>query len=504
MTGETSGRPYVIGLDIGTSSCKAVAYSLEGARLAAGRATYPTSSDSRGGVHQYPGDWWSSTIAALSQAARADGVCRAVALSAQLGTYVALDEQLEPLEDAWTWQDAGPREVLGELAGTLDLGAVSRELGTWLPLGASWPLPRLLWMARHRPEVLEATKVLAMPKDYVLARLTGELVTDPSSWRGLVTPGGRVLTAALDALGLPDLLAPRLPPTSRVGGLLPAVASAVGLPAGTPVHVGTGDYACALLGSGASRPGDAFDIGGTSEHIGAVTSSPVHDPMLSAVPYLEASEAGSFVCYGVTSNGGSITEWLGDVLLANARPADLGEALSAAASASTNPRPLFFVPYLNGERSPVWDPDASAAWVGLRSDHGQGDLIRAAFEGVAFNLRQIRERSPLLATATPVRSTGGTSRSDVWNQIKADILQTEIAVVAEADASALGAAMLAATGVGEFTRPAEASTAMTRTRHVVAPSPHSGPWRDEQYFRYRSIAAALHETEPSEPKENRR
>ena len=398
-----------------------------------------------------------------------------------------------PIEDAWTWQDGQASVVLSRLAATLDLGRVASELRTWLPPGANWPLPRLLWLQRHRAETLARARAVVMPKDYIVLRLTGRLVTDPSSWRGLVRPDGTTHEEALSALGLPDLVPPREVSTACAGTLRADVAELIGQPSSTPVFVGTGDYAAALLGTGVAADGDQFDIGGTSEHLGVLSSRREPDTGQVVVPYLEGESPGLYLNYGVSSNGGSVLEWLGQALLPHHASERRGAELTAMveSEAQEGGKPLFFVPYLAGERSPIWDADASGAWIGLRSEHSPARLARAALEGVAFNLRQIRDMNPLMRRGAPIRASGGTARSAVWNQIKADVLASPIAVAANTDAGTLGAALHAASGAGLFASPAVAASTMTSIGRTFEPDPSAVDRLDDSYHRYREIASVV-------------
>jgi sugar (pentulose or hexulose) kinase len=489
----------VIGLDLGTSSCKAVAFTMDGQPLRSGRSPYETIREASGGVRQRPEDWWAAAVASLAAAVVPGRECLGVAVGGQIGTYLAVDHRIEPIAEAWTWQDGGPATVLGQLRETLDLAAIAEELRTWLPAGANWPLPRLLWLRDEHPGILSRTAFLMMPKDYVIHRLTGVAVTDPSSWRGLVTPEGELHHAALRSLGLPEVVAPRRPAIEPAGTLLPGVADTVGLPATVPVILGSSDFVCALAGTGIINEGDSFDIGGTSEHIGTLSGRAVHASGLIVVPHLLAAAPGSYVSYGVTSNAGSVSEWLGSTLLPHLPGTNRGETLSAlAATPEAGRRPLFFLPHLSGERSPLWNADACGAWVGLRAEHDLADLVRAAFEGVAFNLRQIRESSPLTDRSQQLRITGGTARSSVWNQMKANALNAPLAVMAESDSTSVGAAIHAALGVGAYSTAQEAVAAMTRVSHVVDPEAAAAERYGEAYARYRAWVDLMYGTEELE------
>lgn len=487
---------FFIGLDLGTSGCKAIAFDLDGTRLATGRVDYASSVHGDGAVRQDPNIWWDAAQSSISQVnARLGSGCAGIGVSAQIGTHVLLDKNAEPVVDAWTWQDGRAASVLGELGELLDPATLADDLQTWLPGGAAWPLPRLTWLRNTHPELLERAVYFAQPKDFLLHRLTGTLVSDPSSLRGLVHPDGFVHPTALDVIGVEINLPEIRPATSIAGTVEGKVADRLGLRAGTPVYVGWNDFNCALVGTGAAAEGDAFDIGGTSEHIGVLTRTPRIREMVTTVRYDAGDVSDIFVHYGVTSNGGSVTAWLRRMYSADhAVDIDLEAEARLAPVGSDG---LLCLPYLHGERSPVWDADATGAYVGVRATHGRGHFIRSALEGVAYNLRQIYENAAPELPQGPIRASGGPTGMPLWNQIKADVLGHDIAVMQESDTAALGAAVLAAVGAGEFSRPAEAMNGMTRIAEVVSPDPVAHAVHDERYQRFREIYPALSGQHPT-------
>ena len=487
---------FVLGVDLGTSSCKAVAFTLDGRKVSSGSSAYPTLIDERGGARQDPEDWWVAAQSAIADTARLapPGRLLGIGLSGQIGTHVLVDRAFRPIADAWTWQDRGAASALRQLAETIDAESMSADLQTWLPPGPAWPLPRLMWLRDSFPELFARAHAITQPKDIVIQRLTGALVSDASSWRGIVKPDGAVHQGALDLLGLPGLL-PRIDsPTARAGTVLPDVADRLGIAQGIPVFIGWNDFNCALVGTGVANNGDGFLIAGTSEHIGILARDPVRNGTINSVPYLASWDTDSFVNYGVSSNGGSISAWLGSTYLSgvregaarNQRIADLAEPISAGTDG------LLFLPYLHGERSPVWDVAASAAYTGLRSTHGLGHLMRAALEGVAFNLRQIRDASPSPHDPTrALRASGGPTGMLLWNSIKASVLHTPLAIMEERNSAALGAAILAAVGAGSFSSPAAAMAEMTRVSEIVEPVEGMVNAYDHAFDRYSTIYPAL-------------
>ncbi|WP_104087507.1 FGGY-family carbohydrate kinase [Cryobacterium sp. N19] len=498
---------YVLGVDLGTSSCKTVAFALDGHRVASASVAYPTVTDQRGGVRQDPEMWWAavqSTIAKVQTVIGA-GNLLSIGLSGQIGTHVLVDGEVRPLADAWTWQDGGASIALDEFERVLDSAVLGADLRTWLPPGPAWPLPRLLWLTKTFPAHIARAHYMLQPKDYILHRLTGRIISDSSSLRGVMKPTGEIHRPALDALGLSDLFPPVGQPTESAGEILATVADAISVPRGTRVFIGWNDFNCALVGTGVSATGDGFDIAGTSEHIGILGREPVTDGSINSVPYSMATEADSYVSYGVSSNGGSVTAWLGDTYLANLESADRNGRLAVLAS-GTEPASdgLMFLPYLHGERSPIWDSSATASYTGLTSSHGLGHMVRAALEGVAFNLRQIRDASPdNVERASLIRASGGPTAMHVWNSIKADVLNTPLAIMEEKDSAALGAAILAVVGSGLFPSPAAAMSAMTRIEYVVEPNLQTAARYEAAYQRYSTIYPALAQGQPTDTRSER-
>jgi sugar (pentulose or hexulose) kinase len=245
-------------------------------------------------------------------------------------------------------------------------------------------------------------------------------------------------------------------PDAVIGTVSAKAAEATGLRPGIPVIAGWNDLNAAVLGIGAIDDGQYFNITGTSEHIGRVTTDcAARAPGLICASYLP----GRRLLYGVTTCGGGSIEWYRRV---TRHP--LEDLLVQAEKASLQNDPLLFLPYLDGERAPIWDPQASGAFLGLRTTHGQGHLVRSILEGVCFSLRQILEQVPSPSAATPgaITVAGGTARSSVWNQIKADVLNRRLDLPAHLQAGVLGAAILAAVGVKRYPDAATAAARMVR------------------------------------------
>ena len=424
-----------------------MAYQADGHRMAYAAASYPTYSEVGGVVEQRPEDWWTAAVDVLGTIAkqiRGHGAVQALGLSGQIGTVIPLDDHGQSVvERVPTWQDLRAASVLAEIEGRFSADQLHTWLGMRLPPGANWPLPRLRWWTQAQPRVWERTRRILQVKDYIGWRLTGHLASDASSWRGLVhVPDGTVVPELLAFLGLPsDILPDRYHPGTSRGRVRSEVARALGLPASVEVAVGWNDFNSAALGAGVAA-GERFDVAGTSDHMGVVVKTPIGvDDRLLAGPFLP----GSTLAYGVTSASGGALQWARTCLglATDARTWD--QILEGVQHVPPGADGLLFLPYLLGERAPLWDSSARGAWLGLTQAHGPEHLIRAVMEDVAFHLQTIQKLLPHQATDAPyIKVVGGPTRVAVWNQIRADVWGIPCWIAEDAEVGCRGAAMLAA------------------------------------------------------------
>jgi len=486
MGAAPTNQPVVIGLDLGTSACKALAFAADGHRLAEAQRFLTTERDGLA-CEQSPQQWIAAVVDCLGGVAHQLGgaAVAGIGLSGQIGTHLLVDQAMRPLAPAVTWQDARSGEVLTRVAEAVPDAWLAQHLGARLPPSPTWPLPRLYWLTQRYPALVEAARYLLSPKDYVAWWLTGRLVGDVASWRGLARPDGTVADEALRRLGLPDLLPPLAGPTNLVGHLLPTVAEAVRLPPDTPVVVGMSDLNAGLIGLGAIDVAQGFDVGGTSEHLGVVATTPVADWRIASLP-LYGVDLGLYSVYGVTSNAGSVVSWLEQTLVGP------GEAVfDLAAQAPAGASGLLCLPYLHGERAPIWNARATGGYVGLTERHRRPDLIRAALEGVACNLRAIARLIPAeWCCHQPIRTTGGTAGSPLWNSIKAAVLDQPLQLLREPQAASLGAAILAAVGTGLVASSRDGVAAMVRCADLVEPDTHLVALYEDVFDRYQRAALA--------------
>jgi sugar (pentulose or hexulose) kinase len=457
-----------LGVDLGTSATKLGVFDAQGRRIALARAECKVARPKPGWAEQNPDDWWTSVLTCWSQI-RAEGVppndIRAVGLSGHF-TVVFLDEYGRPARPAITWQDARADEEAAYLADRYDAAHARALFGVNVPVSPAMPAAKIRWVMTRCPEEARRVRWVAQAKDYVALQLCGEVCSDPQSLIGIVHPStGDWDDAYLADLGLIPAHIPRITPPFRNAGYVTKEAyDATGIRIGVPVIMGCVDALCSMLATGVYRPGAAFDYAGTSEIVGLRVPKPPEDhPGLIALPF----DRKSAVVYGLTNCGADVLSWARDALGADSYE----EVLALAAEARPDADAPLFLPYLDGERSPVWDADARGAWLNVRRHHGRAELAFSVLEGVAFAVAQILRLAAEAAGVQPeeIVVSGGGARSDLWAQVRADVVGLPVQVVEEAETGALGAAMLAAVGFGEFEAMADAAEAMTRVGKRLSP-----------------------------------
>jgi sugar (pentulose or hexulose) kinase len=305
------------------------------------------------------------------------------------------------------------------------------------------------------------------PKDFIALQLAGHIATDVNSGFCLLHPETERYHADYMALlGVePEKMPPALSPTDVVSPVTPEAADLTGLPIGTPVVIGTIDACCDIVGCGGVEPGNAVDVAGTSEVVALVTDQPVEGDGVYSSPLVK----GRHWIGGPMQMGGAVLEWLARGFYGGVPDFERMEA--EASTVAPGAEGLLFLPYLRGERAPVWDNVARGAFVGVTDHHTRAHCARAVYEGVAFAVGDVLERCLTATGIRPeaLRVSGGGAHSAFWNQIKADVTGLPVQQMAVSDAACLGAAILAAVGTGTFDGLSDAAAAMTHPAATFEP-----------------------------------
>ena len=450
LRGVNGPATVVLGVDIGTTSAKAVAFDADGRELGRGETGYPLLEPEHGQAVQDPAVVVEGTLAAIGAAATAarhqGSRIAALSFSGAMHSLVGLDAQGEALTPLVTWGDMRATEQAERLR------AEHPELHdrTGTPLHPMSPLPKLVWFAEHEPETFAAVRRWAGIKELVVARLTDTWAVDHSVASGT----GLLNLSALDwdreALAIAgieaDALSPLVPTTHRLE-LGAASAANLGLEAGLALIVGAGDGPLANLGLGAVRPGVAACSIGTSGALRLMVEAAAVDPQRRVFCYALVPER--WIVGGAINNGGAVLRWAGAALAPDLGPHAEAQLLELAGKVPAGSEGLLMLPYLLSERAPHWSSVARGAYVGLTRHHGRGHLVRAGLEGVclqlALVLASVRDAGN---EVREIRATGGFARSELWRQMLADALGMPIGFAAGHEGSAFGAALLAMDALG--------------------------------------------------------
>lgn len=520
----------LLGIDVGTSSTKAIIIDLSGTVLAAAAAEHPISRPRDGWAEQDPDWWWRSTvdsIRAVLQAARSGSPraateiaprIAAIGISGQMHGSVFLPREAlggdgsnaHALRPAILWNDQRTAQQCAEIEQRIGGRRALVELvgNAALP---GFTLPKYLWLRAHEPRTADRIAAVILPKDFVRLRMTGIACTDVGDASGTLLfdiDRRDWSAAALDGLGIDPAIWPVAHESGRTAGTLTDwAAAALGLPPGIPIAAGSGDNMCGAVGAGVVEPGLIAATLGTSGVIYAHTDAPLKDlpapvattrepatpPRLSQPPPgrthamcaatgTPSAPQGWCITGCMLSAAGSL-HWARDTIAPNLSFDDL---LREAAEAPPGCDGVTFLPYLTGERCPHPDPDVRGAWLGLSARHSRAHLIRAVLEGVTFGMVQMLDiileldptpassaaatRPRSLARSRPIRIGGGGARSPLWRQLQADIYRSPLELPNTEEGPAFGAALLAGVARGLWPDLATACRATILTTTVAEPA----------------------------------
>lgn len=469
-----------LGIDLGTQSVKVVLVDRAGQVIRTAQESYPIHRPQSGWAEQKPAEWWRGVVNAVQSAARhyADQII-AIGLSGQMHGVVLLDAKDEVLRPAIIWMDQRSAH---------EATALQASHSDWLQLAYNTLSPgmagaSLLWLRQHQPAVLAQTKTLLQPKDWLRFKLTGAKAAELSDAAGslLLDIGQRRWSdRLLDLYGVEKASLPPLVESSQIVGTLnPNAAAELGLPTAIKVAAGAADQAAMLTGSGVLEDGQAALTIGTGGQMSVVVTHPTPDPRLNT--FCHAAPQRWYSMGAILAAGYALSWWQ---KITGGR---LETLLKRAADAPPGCEGLIFRPYLNGERTPHMNPSLTAQFVGLTGRHTQSHLTRAVLEGVAFAMRDCLE-ALRGAGAAPNRMIfgGGGAKGELWRRIMASTLNLPLTTLKGGEQTALGAAMLAAVGSGQFASLEQAASAWVQTESEIVPNTDWAAIYQERYEVYKN------------------
>jgi xylulokinase len=477
---------HTIGIDVGTTGTKAVLFDTESGIVAQASRETTLYSPSPGFAEADTDQWYAGAVESIREVLSTSGISgdsvAAVAVSGMVPAVVVVDPEGKPLRRAILQNDARAHREVGELAAALD--GVDLVAMTGSALTQQSVAPTTVWLRTHEPDVYDRTAHYVGSYDWVLTALGAEVHVE-QNWAlesGLFTIDGDVADAVIAAAGLDTATLPPVHrPGTRVGELSREAAEQTGLPAGTALIVGGADHVLSAFAAGVNKPGDALvKLGGAGDILVASDTRVVDERL-----YLDAHPVpGHWLPNGCMATSGSLIRWFqaligGDDLI----------VLDDEATAS-KPAEVLCLPYFLGEKSPIHDPDLRGVFAGMHLGHTRADLYRSVLEAIAFGFRHhVDVFTDIGIRPSRVMITNGGSKSTLWKQIHADVLGIELRPVRGHPGASLGAAVIAAIGVGALDNWSDAARFVSLDPPVV-PDPARRAAYDDAYPMWRDLATA--------------
>ena len=458
-----TSSPWFLGIDLGTGSCKSVVIDDRARILGQGASGYESRAGATPRAEQDPEALVTAMLHSVRAAIREAGVspaaCQGFSLGGAYHSLMAVDHSGAPLTGVMTWVDDRATRQAQHVRQAHATGELYQQTGC--PVHSMYPLYKLIWLREEQPHIFDQAARFISAKEYVTMRLTGAYLIDYGIAAGtglLDTHDLRWNAGALALAGLtPDRLSPLYSPDTVIRELNPELAAQMGIPKNSALVLGSADAVNSSLGAGSVLPGQATCMIGTSGAFRVITKQPVLDPQARSWCY--AIDQGHWLVGGAINNGGLALSWLRDLVNQAPLKAPAAEALSyqdlvdLAAQVTAGSGGLLCLPFFAGERSPYWNMNARGVFLGLALHHDLRHVSRAVLEGVAFRLRSLQDvLLEIGESVDQVRASGGFTRSWLWPQMLASVLDRPLSVLAWGETSSLGSAFWALLGAGVIAR----------------------------------------------------
>ncbi len=483
----------VLGIDLGTSSVKAMLLGAETGETAVASRAYTVDIPRPGWAEQQPQAWWDAAAQALRELkekhAKEYNAVAAIGFSGQMHGLVAVDDTGEPLRPAILWLDQRAGVQLGEIERKISREEMGRVLRN--RVFAGFAFPSLLWVMQNEPDIARRISRVMQPKDYIRFKITGRIGAEESdaSATGCFDVGKREWAWDLiRRLGVPGDVFPECGMSGSIAGTVTKeCAQATGLAEGVPVVYGCGDQMAQSIGNGAVRESIVISNIGTGGQISAFSSAGAWDIQMRTHTFCHAVE-GAYTVFGATLCAGMAVNWFKNKILKERSYAEMDRL---AAQAQPGSEGLLFLPYLAGERTPHINPKAEGAFFGLKLCHSREHMVRAAMEGVAYSLKDsLTIIEEMGIRAERIIASGGGAASRAWLQIQADVFEREMQVCRVGEQACLGACILAGVGAGLFPSVQDACGRFVRyDDKVIQPNPENRRVYRQGYGRFRELYA---------------
>ena len=488
-------KTYFLGIDVSTTASKALLMNERGEVMAVASSPHTLQTPRPLWSEQDPREWWEAVSASIKSVLEKAGFgaesIGAVGLTGQMHGLVLLDETGNVLRPAILWNDQRTQSQCDEIHQIIGREKFIQITGNVALTG--FTVPKILWVKENEPDVYAKAKHVLLPKDYIRYKLTGAYAMDKADGAGTVLfdlKSRDWSDEVLSALDIPRAWMPQtFEGTEFTGHVTDGAASITGLKVGAPVAAGGGDQAAGAVGVGAVEAGVVALTVGTSGVVFATTPSALIEPegrlhaFCHAVPNM-------WHLMGVMLSAAGSLQWYRDML---APEMSFDDLLKEAEAVSAGSEGLQFLPYLSGERTPHPDPSARGAFIGLTLRHSRAHMTRAVLEGVSFGLKDSFTliQNAGLGMITQVRASGGGTKSALWRQILASVLEAELVTVNTTEGAAYGAALLAGVGAGAWADIQSACKAVIKITGTTQPDPQNVRPYHKAYSIYQNLYPVL-------------
>jgi xylulokinase len=495
---------YLIGIDLGTTSLKVSLFALDGQRIGSSSKEYPILVPEPGYAEQDPREWWQALVACCAdlghQFPQEFSQAAGIGICGQMHTQVYLDDQNRLLRPAITWMDQRTREIVerfNEQPGVKDL--INRSTAN--AASTTYSALHIRWVKENQPEIWKQVRSILIAKDYLKFLLTGVKAIDYAEASGTLLFDVINETWSQEMFDLFEIPREFLPEVSAsdqiIGNVTPEAARQTGLPAGIPVVNGSSDNSASALGAGMVSPGQVTMIIGTAGVITVCSDHPLVDEKNQTLCW-HYCLPNRWATLGITQTAGESLQWFKNAFdhdSASDTSSDIfnqyNELIREVPAGSKG---LIFLPYLNGERTPHWDPNARGVFFGVNLETTKAHFIKAIMEGVSFALRHnIETVENLGIQINELRAVGGGLKSPIWLETLARITRKPVATVTVSDTANLGNILLCAKALGLIDSYEDAVNRMVATGKTVS-YPEGLPVYEQQYQIYKQLYQDLRQT----------
>lgn len=495
-------KQYLLGIDIGTSACKTAVFDENGTVIASGTGDYQVYYPKPGWAEQNPEEWWAAVCKAVRQTLEKGkiqpGEIAGIGIDGQSWSAIPIDKDGRVLCNTPIWMDTRAADICREVSAKIGEDNIFEVCGN--PFKPSYTTPKILWYQKNMPQVYQHTYKILQSNSYIAFKLTGKYTQELTQGYGLHCFNMRKGIWDTDMcreMGIsPDILPDIYASHAVIGKVTAKAAAECGLLEGIPVTAGALDAACGTLGAGVCHPGETQEQGGQAGGMSICLDTCQADPRLilsyHAVP-------GQWILQGGTVGGGGVMRWMEKEFADYERIKGqetgksslvlLNEIAEKVAPGSDG---VVFLPYMSGERTPIWDPNAKGVFYGLDFSKTKGHFVRAAMEGVALSVRHNLDVAyEAGASVSELRAMGGSANSFLWTQIKADVTGKKIVVPSSDTATTLGAVILAGVGIGMYSSFEEAVNKTVVIKREHEPNQDNREVYDKNYAVYLELYKQL-------------